>query len=94
MELRRVSVKPRVHVMSGTQYHSTGSWDSEGHWLQLMCCAYLLAVSRYFGYTEDDLGSWEYLEYGFQNLREDVSVGTDFKLEYKYLEVRSSWNRV
>src|SRR6266481_2855350 len=48
-------------VRSGTQYHLTGSWDSEGCWLQLMCCAYLLAVSMYFRYAEgQDPGSWEF----------------------------------
>src|SRR6266481_6272520 len=51
-------------VISGTQYHSTGSWDLEGHWLQLVHCACLLAMSRYFGYTEVQVpGSWDY---GFQ----------------------------
>jgi hypothetical protein len=38
-------------VRSGTQYHSTGIRDSEGRWLQLVRCAYLLAVSKYFGYA-------------------------------------------
>ena len=37
-------------VMSGT-CHSTGGRDAEGHWLQLMRCAYPLVLSLYFVYA-------------------------------------------
>src|SRR6266481_620867 len=29
-------------------HHSTGNWDLEGRWLQLVCCTCLLSVSLYF----------------------------------------------